>query len=106
LLVQAAEYLYTTEVLWRLSTSLVRKLMREGSCPAAVTQWMDLHPDSVLPFVQLQSARTAWHPKVPMMAAGSPRQLAFASNDQSAPAARLEDLTGGEFEGEFKQCGL
>lgn len=67
---------------------------------------MDFHPDSVLPFIQLQGARTAWHPKVPMVAAGSPGQLALASNDQSAPSAILEDLAGGEFEGELKQCGL
>jgi hypothetical protein len=41
-----------------------------------------------------------------MVAAGSPGQLALASNDQSAPSAILEDLAGGEFEGELKQCGL
>ena len=55
--------------------------MREGTCPAAVTQRMDLHPDSVLKFAQLQRALAAWHPKVPVMAAGATGQLAHASND-------------------------
>ena len=65
----------------RLSTSLRRKLMCEGGCPAAVTQRMHFHPDSGLPFAQLQCARTARHPKVPMMAANSPGQFTLASND-------------------------
>ena len=72
--------------------------MRERTCPAAVTQRMHFHPDPVLPFVHLQSARTAWHPKVPMMAADAPGQLALASNDDAAPAALIEDLSGAQVE--------
>ena len=37
-----------------------------------------------------------------MVAAGSPGELAFASNDQSTPAAFVEGLTGGELQIEFK----
>jgi hypothetical protein len=32
------------------------------------------------------------------MAAGAPGQLTLASNDETAPAALLEDLVGGELE--------
>jgi hypothetical protein len=76
--------------------------MRERGCPAAVTQRMHFDPDSVLPFVQLQSAGTAWNPEMPMMAPGTPRKFALASNDDSAPAALVEDLLGGELEIEFE----
>src|ERR1700693_490539 len=65
----------------KLYAALPRKLMREGSCPAAVTQRMHFHPDSVLPFTQLQRARTARHPKMPMMAPSTTCQFALASND-------------------------
>ena len=67
---------------------------------------MHFHPDSVLPFVQLQRARTAWYPKVPMMAADATGQFALASNDETAPAALLEDLPGGELEIEFEHGRL
>ena len=76
--------------------------MRQSSCPAAVAQWMHVHPDSVLPFVQLKSAWTARDPKVPMMAAGAAGQFALASNDDSAPLALIEGLPGGELEIEFE----
>ncbi len=75
--------------------------MREGSCPAAVTPRMHFDPDSVLPLAQFQCARTAWHPKVPMMTPGAPGQFALASNDETAPAALVEHLLGGELEVEF-----
>ncbi len=84
----------------------VAQLVRERSCPAAVAQRMDLHPDSVLPFAQLQGARAAWPAKVPMMAPGAPGQFALASNDETAPAALLEDLPGGELEIEFEHKRL
>ena len=80
--------------------------MRERTCPAAVTQGMHFHPDSVLPFVQLQCSRTAWYPKVPMMAADATGQFALASNDETALAALLEDLPGGELETEFEHGRL
>jgi len=80
--------------------------MGEGSCPAAVAQGMYFHPGPVVPFAQLQRARTAWHTKVPMVAAGAPGQLSLASNDETAPAALLEDLPGGELEIEFEHGGL
>jgi hypothetical protein len=66
------------------SACLGRELVGHGSCPTAVAQRMHFYPNPVLPFVQLQRARTAWHPKVPMMAAGSPRQFTLASNDDAA----------------------
>lgn len=81
--------------------SLRGKLVREGGCPAAITQRMHFHPDSVLPLAQLQRAWTAWDPQVPVTAAGAPRQFAFASNDEPAPAALVENLRGGELEVEF-----
>ena len=80
--------------------------MRKGSCPAAVTQRMHLHPDAVLPFVQLQCARTTWHPKVPVMAACTPSQFALAAHDETAPAAFLKDLPGSELEIEFEHDRL
>jgi hypothetical protein len=89
-----------------LSASLRRKLMREGSCPAAVTQWMHFHPDPVLPFVQFKRSRTAWRPKVPMMAPGARGQFALASNDETAPPTLVEDLPGGELETELEHGGL
>ena len=67
---------------------------------------MHFHPDSVLPFVQLQRARAAWYPKVPVMAADAPGQFALASNDETAQAALLEDLPGGELEIEFEHGRL
>lgn len=79
--------------------------MGEGSCPAAVTQGMYLHRDLVLPFAQLQGARTAWPSKVPMMAAGAPGQFALASHDQTTPPALVEGLPGGELETEFEHGG-
>ena len=66
---------------------------------------MHFHPDSVLPFVQLQCARTAGHPKMPMTAAGAPGQFPLASNDETAPATLLEDLPGCELEIEFEHAG-
>jgi hypothetical protein len=80
--------------------------MRERSCPAAVTKRMNLHPDSILILAQLQCARAAWHPKVPMMAARATGQLARASNDHSVPAALIQDLPRGEVEIEFKHGEL
>jgi hypothetical protein len=76
--------------------------MRERSCPATVAKPMHLHPDAVLPFVQLKCARTARDPKVPMMAAGAAGQFALASNDDSAPVTLVEGLPGGELEIEFE----
>jgi hypothetical protein len=37
-----------------------------------------------------------------MMAAGAAGQFALASNDETAPVARIEDLPGGELEIEFE----
>jgi len=48
-----------------------RKLVGEGDCPAVVTQRM--------PFCQ--RARTAWHAKVPMVAAATSCQFTLAPND-------------------------
>jgi len=63
---------------------------------------MHLHPHSVLPFAQLQSAWTAWHAEVPMMASGPPSQFALASDDKTAPPALVEDLPNAELEIEFE----
>ncbi len=63
---------------------------------------MHFHPDTALPFVQLESAPTARYPKMPMMAAGAPGEFSLASNDDTAPAAFVEDVFGGEREIEFE----
>src|SRR5579859_4727561 len=63
---------------------------------------MHLYPDTVLPFAQLQRARAARHPKMPVTAAGGPSLFALASNHQAASAALLEDLPGGEREIKFE----
>ena len=81
---------------------LCRKLISEGTCPAAVTQGMHFHPDSVLPFAQLQGARPARHTKVPVAAAGAPGQFALIANNETALAALLEDLPGWELEIQFE----
>ena len=78
--------------------------MREGRCPAAVAQWMHFHPDPVLKFAQLQGARTARHPQVPMVAPPAPGQHTLASNDQTAPVALVKDLPGCELEPEFEHA--
>jgi hypothetical protein len=41
-----------------------------------------------------------------MMAAGAAGQFALASNDETAPAALVEDLHGGELEIELEHSGL
>jgi hypothetical protein len=82
--------------------SYVFKVVCERTCPTAITQGMHFHPDPVLPFVQLQRARTAWYPKVPMMATGAPGQFALAAHDEPAPATFFEDLPSGELEVEFE----
>jgi hypothetical protein len=76
--------------------------MCESGGPAPVTQWMHFHPDPIAPLVDLQRARTARHPKVPVVASGSPGQLAFASHHEAAPAALVEDLFAGELEIELE----
>jgi hypothetical protein len=78
--------------------------MCKGRCPTTVTQRMHFHPDSVLPLVQLECPRTAWNLKVPMMGASAPSQFALASNDNSAPAALLEDFPCREIEIELKHA--
>jgi hypothetical protein len=88
-----------------VTRSLRSKLMREGGRPAAVAERMNFHPDSVLPFAQLERARTARHPKVPMTATGASGQLPLASNDKTAPAALVEDLARGEPEPKFEHGG-
>lgn len=86
-----------------LFSSEDRQLMGHGSRPAAVAQRMHLHPDPVLPCIQLQRARTAWNPEMPMTAAGPPGQFTFASNHNAAPAALLENLLGRDIEIEYEQ---
>ena len=86
----------------KTARSLRRKLTREGARPAAVTQRMNLHPDSGPIFAQLQCARAAWHPKVPVVAARTSGQLALASKDQTTLATLIEGLPCGELEVEFK----
>lgn len=65
---------------------------------------MHLHPDPVLPVVQLECARAARYPKMPMTGAETARELALTSNDESTTAARLQDLPGGELEIKFEQA--
>jgi hypothetical protein len=63
---------------------------------------MHLHPDSVLPFAQLQCARMAWHPKVPMTATRATTQFALASNDEAASSAFIKDSAGSQLEIELE----
>ena len=89
----------------RLFLPQLRKLMRQRSCPAAVTQRVHLYPGLVLPLANLERPRTVGHPKVPMMAPGAPGELSLASNDQATPAALVEGLAGGELELELEHGG-
>jgi hypothetical protein len=80
--------------------------MCDASCPTTVAQRMDFHPDPVLPLVQLQGARTAWNPKMPMMAAGASCKFTLAPNDEAALPALVENLRGGELDIEFEHGWL
>jgi len=75
-------------------------------CLIAALLALALQPAASAPDGSLAGGRTARHPKVPMMAAGAPGQFAFASNDETAPAALLEDLPGCELETEFEHDPL
>jgi len=76
----------------------LRKLLGEGSGPTAVAEGMHLHPDPILPFVQLQGAWPRWRTKVPVVAAISPGQLALAYDDQAAALTLRQDLPCAELE--------
>src|SRR5207247_4620505 len=70
----------------------------EGRGPTAVPPGMHVHPDAVLPLVQLQRSRPAGEPKMPVMTARTSGQLALASDLHAAPATFVKDLPRGEFE--------
>ena len=76
--------------------------MCDGSCPTAVALRMHFHPDPVLPLVQLQSARTAWNPKMPMMATCAACKFTLAPNDEAALAALVKYVRDVEVEVEFE----
>jgi hypothetical protein len=80
--------------------------MCDGSCPTAVAQRMHFHPDPVLHLVRLQRARTAWNPKMPMMAAGASCKFTLAPNNKAALTALVKNLRGGELEIEFEHGWL
>ena len=67
---------------------------------------MHFHPDPVLPLVQLQCARTAWNPKVPVMAADASCKFALAPNNEAALTALVKNLRGGQLEIEFEHNWL
>jgi hypothetical protein len=67
---------------------------------------MHFDPYSTLRFVQLERARAARHPQVPMMAPGTSRQLALAPDDETASAALVEGLPRGEVELQFEHGDL
>jgi hypothetical protein len=83
---------------WSFLASESRELLGERRRPATVPQRVHFHPDSVLPFVQLEGAAATLDPKVPMMAPGAPGQLALAPNEKTASSAFLERLASGEAE--------
>ena len=80
--------------------------MRERGCPAAVPQWVHVHPDMAAPFVEFERARLSRYPKMPAMAAGASGQFSFASNNQTTPTALREDLLGREIKIEHQHGGL
>jgi len=63
---------------------------------------MHLDPNAAPPLAQLQSPPPPGIPQVPVMAACSPRQRAFAADDQAASAAFLQDLLPGELESQIQ----
>ena len=80
--------------------------MQEGSCPTAIAQRMHFHPDPVLPLAQLQRARTAWNPKMPMTAAGAACKFTLAPNNEAALATLVKNLRRGQLEIEFEHGWL
>ena len=76
--------------------------MREVASPAAVAHRVDFYPDPSLPLVKLQRPRTTRNPEVPVPAAGTPRKLACALNDEPMVAARVQGLLGSESDIEDK----
>ena len=67
---------------------------------------MHLHPDSVLPFAQLERARAPWKPEMPVVAASATGQLAFASNDETTLTALGKSLISRDVQGEFEHDRL
>ena len=63
---------------------------------------MDLDPDSVLPFIQLERPRPTRQTEMPVTASGAPGKLAFAPHDEASSPALLERLVSGEIQVEFK----
>jgi hypothetical protein len=63
---------------------------------------MHLHPNPVLPFVELQGAGAVWNPKVPVAAAAASCQFTLALNHKAAPAALSESLVSRNPKVEFE----
>lgn len=79
-----------------------REKASKVTCPAAVTQRMYLHPDSVLPLTEFYGAATAGHPEMPVVTPRPARKRAFAPDHESLAAAFVESLASGQLEIEFK----
>ena len=79
-----------------------RQLLSKGTCPAAVAPRMHLHPNPVMPFVQLECPGASRNPKMPMMAAWTRRQCALALDDKAALTALRESLVRRDLEIEFE----
>ena len=63
---------------------------------------MDLDPDSVLPFIQIERARPTRQTEMPVTATRAPGKLAFAPDDEASSPALVERLLSGEVQVEFK----
>jgi len=57
---------------------------------------MDLDPDPVLPFVQLERSPSTRDTKMPVTATGTPGRLALAPEDETSSPALVKRLLGGE----------
>jgi hypothetical protein len=80
--------------------------MCDGGCPTAVPQRMHLHPDPVLPFIQLQSARSTWDPKIPVTATRAPSPLALAPHQKATATELLQDLISGDLQIKFQHSAI
>jgi hypothetical protein len=63
---------------------------------------MDLDPDSVLPFTQLERPRPTRQTEMPVTASGAPGKLAFAPDDEASSPTLFERQLSGEVQVEFK----
>jgi hypothetical protein len=63
---------------------------------------MHLHPDTLMPFVQLERTGVSRNPKMPMMAAWKRRECTLTLNDKAALTARRESLLSRDLQIKFE----